>query len=210
MQLLRQHLPLMLANSDRILRTPRYFFCQLGRSYLSSVWVFGGGGPIPLGVLLLLWNAGELLFDCPRCGNSFHAVGISGSILSGCGSAWGPCINCNEQQSFRLDHMGETILAVGPLLRVHRNEAIIERSKQPRFDWKDGLVGESIPDRVIVPAITPASLPTLIAELTGSCLDNPPVEGRPTEDSGQPPFTPSPLPRNTRLPFPLQKKRRSS
>ena len=164
-EVLRQHLPVILANFDRILGTPHHFFCQLGTAFMSSLWVFGGGGPIPLGVLVLLRKAGKMIFGCPRCGGRFHAVGISGSILSGCGAAWGPCLDCNQQQYLRRDHVGASILAIGPLLRTERNEPTIEMGKQPRFDWKGGLVGESTPGRVIVPAVMPADLQHLVAEL---------------------------------------------
>jgi hypothetical protein len=166
--LLRRHLRLILANADRVLETPRYFFCQLRTAFMSSLWVFGGGGPIPLGVLLLLWKSGEMIFECRGCRGRLYAVGISASILSGCGGAWGLCLDCNQQQDTRRDHMGETILAVGPLLRTYRNEPVIEKGKQPRFDWKYGLVGESTHDRVIVPAVEPVDLRTLIEELGAS------------------------------------------
>lgn len=206
-ELFRQHLPVILANGDRILATPRYFFCQLKTAYMSSLWMFGGGGPIPLGVLLLLWNAGEMIFDCPGCGGRLHAVGIFGSILSGCGSAWGQCLDCNQGQHIRRGHIGETILAVGPLLRVHRNEPVIERGKQPRFDWKDGLVGESTPDRVIVPSVLPATLRTLIAELRGSEPEVSPREEQPLPDSGLAKKATQPIRRRFTYPIPLEKKR---
>ena len=207
-ELLRQHLPVILANSDRILETPRYFFCRLRTAYMSSLWIFGGGGPIPLGVLLLLWKAGEMIFECPGCGGHFYAVGISGSILSGCGSAWGPCLNCNQRQHIRRDHMGETILAVGPLLRIHRNESVIEKGKQPRFDWKEGLVGESTPDRVIVPAVEPVDLRTLIAELGGSELEGVSREGQLLQELGPEKETTQPIRRGFTSPIPLEKKRK--
>lgn len=163
--LLRLNLRLILANSDTILNRPAHFFCKLRTAFMSSPWVFGGGGPIPLGVLLLLWNAGEMIFECPNCGGRACAVGVSGSVLSGCGGFWGPCLDCNQQQNTRRDHMGETILAVGPLLRTYRNAPLIEKGKQPRFDWEHGLVGESTPDRVILPAVEPVDLRTLIRRL---------------------------------------------
>jgi hypothetical protein len=206
--LLRRNLRLILANSDRIDGTPRYFFCQLRTAYLSSPWIFGGGGSIPLGVLLLLWKVGEMIFDCPGCEGKFHAEGISGSILSGCGSAWGHCLDCNEWQKIRRDHMGRTILAVGPLLRAHRNEPVIQKGKQPRFDWKDGLVGESTPDTVIVPAVEPVDLRTLVAELGGSHLEVFPRVERPRPDSKPKKKSMQPIGSGLTYPIPLEKKRR--
>jgi hypothetical protein len=160
------HVSVILANSDRILANPRYFFCQLGSAWLSVAFWFGGGGKIPLGVLVALWQRGEMVFDCPRCQGQFYAVGISGSILSGCGRVWGCCANCRSY--VRSLDAATSILAVGNMLRVHRNEAVIERGGQPRFDWAQGLVGESTPDRVIVPAIEGVDLKTLVEELTGT------------------------------------------
>jgi len=206
-ELLQQHLPLILANSDRILETPRYFFCRLRTAYMSSLWMFGGGGSIPLGVLLLLWKAGEMVFECPGCGGQFYAVGTSGSILSGCGSAWGYCLSCNQGQSIRRDHMGKTILAVGALLGTHRNESVIKKGKQPRFDWKEGLVGESTPDRVIVPAIEPVDLRTLIARLGGSELEVVSPEGQLLQELGPDKEALQPIRRGFTSPIPLEKKR---
>ena len=84
-KLFREQLPLVLANADRILATARYFYCQFDDAYLSAIWL-SGGGPIPLGALLLLWRRGHMVFECPECRGRFHAVGMCGSILSGSGS----------------------------------------------------------------------------------------------------------------------------
>ena len=186
-RLFRESLPVILANADRILATPRYFFCQLDSAYMSSLWWFRGGGPIPLGVLLLLWRKGKMIFECPDCRGLLHAVGISGSMLSGCGSAWGPCLDCGEEK-FARGQMGDTMLAVGPMLSEYRNEPVVQRGKRPSFDWKDGLVGEYTPDRVIVPAIEAAPLHVLVSELTGSSLASgatSPAASRPVESRRQ-------------------------
>lgn len=165
-ELLREYLPIVLTSSEQILATPRYFYCQLANAYLSSPYVFGGG-PIPLGVLLLLWDAGAMRFECPSCGGSLHAIGVAGSILSGSGSAWGICTGCRTAQRVTKGRFGRTISAVGKLLPRYRNEPIIEKGGRPRFDWKDGLTGESAPDRVIVPAVEAVDFWGLVCELTG-------------------------------------------
>lgn len=168
-----EHFPTVHANIDRIVETPRYFFCQLRSAWLSAPFVFGGGGPIPLGVLALLWRVGEMIYDCPICGERFFAVGACGSVLSGCGSVWGVCLHCRKRR-FSRRQCGSSIIAVGELLAVHRNEAVIAKGKQPRFDWAEGLMGESSPDRVIVPAITALDLERLVREI----LAFPESEGR--------------------------------
>ena len=74
-ELLREYLPVILASSERILETPRYFYCQLTFAWLSSLWFFAGG-PIParnatyradlqtcvLTIHVLLRRAGRLQF----------------------------------------------------------------------------------------------------------------------------------------------------
>jgi hypothetical protein len=62
--------------------------------------------------------------------------------------------------------LGESILAIGTQLETYRNEPVITDGEQPRFDWKEGLVGESTSARVIAPATEPAGLRTLILELS--------------------------------------------
>ena len=195
--LLCEYLPLILANSERILETPRYFFCQISAAWLSSIWVYGGG-PIPLGVLLLLWDAGEMRFECPSCGSSLYAIGVAGSILSGSGSAWGVCAGCRTAQRVTKYRFGRPISAVGKLLPRYRNEPIIEKGKQPRFDWKDGLTGESTPDRVLVPAVEAVDLWELICELTG----------RDVGDYRRQPFRAGTAPSALFHPLTLEKKRR--
>ena len=159
---LQQGFPLILRNLDGILRTPRLFYCQLGLAYVSC-WFYGGDGPIPLGVLALVWRDGEMIHDCPECGGRFHAIGVSG--LLGGGSTWGLCADCRRYGIFSPAGWFQGLLAVAPLLPQYRNQPIIEHGKRPRFDWKHGLVGETTPDRVILPAVEPLALSALIAEL---------------------------------------------
>ena len=59
-----------------------------------------------------------------------------------------------------------TTLRVRGVLGQYTNQPVIERGKQPRFDWKEGLVGESTPDQVMVPAVEPVDLLSLVRELT--------------------------------------------
>ncbi len=165
-QLLREHLSILVASSRRIIETPRYFFCGPVSAWLSTWFLYGGGGRIPLGVLCLLWEAGEMVFECPGCGGVLYAVGVGGSPFSGSATAWGVCVGCRTWQRQPDAGGSRTIHVVGGLLGGYRNEPVIERGKQPRFDWKEGLVGESTPDRVIVPAVVHVDLSTLIGDLT--------------------------------------------
>jgi hypothetical protein len=161
-EILWRGFPLILGNLDRILRTPRFFFCQLQSAYSWTFW-FGPSGPIPLGVLVLLWKTGKMIYRCPECGGRFHAVGVGGSFSGG--DVWGLCADCGYSGKFSSRSWLEGFLAAARLLPLYRNEPIIEYGKRPRFDWKDGLVGETTPDKVLAPAVEPVDLPALLDEL---------------------------------------------
>lgn len=163
MEELRRSFPLIVRNLDHILKTPRLFFCQLQSAYTWAFWI-GPSGPVPLGVLALLWQQGKMIFDCPECGGRFYALGVGGSFSSS--EVWGLCADCNYDGKFScfpgwLQNYSE----VAKLLPFYKNEPVIEYGKRPRFDWKYGLVGETTPDKIVVPAVEPASLTTLLAEL---------------------------------------------
>jgi hypothetical protein len=203
--LLREHFAVILENLDRILDTPRYFFCLLRSAWFSCLWVYGGGR-IPLGVLALLWNEGKMVYDCPSCGFRLHAVGLTGSILTGVRSAWGFCAGCGQKQTLRNPSGHDDLIAVGELVGFHRNEPVVEKGTRPIFDWKDGLKGEFTPDRVIVPAVEPVDARTLIVELRGSELKDGRQEGELLPDPGPTKREPQPVRRSSSHPIPLEKK----
>jgi hypothetical protein len=126
--LLREHFAVILENLDLILDTPRYFFCLLRSAWFSCLWVYGGGR-IPLGVLALLWNEGKMLYSCPSCGFRLHAVGLTGSILTGIRSARGFCAGCGQKQTLRNPSGHDDLIAVGKLVGIHRNEPVVERER---------------------------------------------------------------------------------
>jgi hypothetical protein len=162
MEILRRGSPLILRNLDRILRTPRFFFCQLQSAYSWTFW-FGPSGPIPLGVLVSLWENGKMIYGFPQCGGRLYAIGVGGSF--GGGDVWGLCADCGYNGKFSSASWNEGFFAVAQLLPLYKNEPVIEYGKRPRFDWKYGLVGETTPDKVLVPAVEPVVLPALLAEL---------------------------------------------
>jgi len=162
MEMLRREFPLILRNLRYILRTPRFFFCQLQSAYSWTFW-FGPSGPIPLGVLILLWENGEMIYDCPKCGGRLHAVGVGGSFNGG--AFWGLCADCSYDSKVVSRSWIQGFFAVARLLPLYKNELIIEYGKRSRFDWKYGLVGETTPDKVLVPPVEPVDLAALLAEL---------------------------------------------
>ena len=114
-ELLREYLPVILGNFERILETPRYFFCQPGSAFLSCSFFYGGGGPIPLGVLAVLWDSGEMIFDCPTCAGRLYAVGLH-RLLGGSGTVWGVCAGCRRWKESCHDHLVGSSHAVGEIV----------------------------------------------------------------------------------------------
>lgn len=168
MESLRRGFPLILLSLDRILRTPRFFFCQLQSAYTWALWV-GPTGPIPLGVLVLLWENGTMIYGCPDCSSRVYALGVGGSLTRG--EVWGLCAGCSSNGDFIPKSWHDGILwsqgffPIARLLPFYQNEPIIEYEKRPRFSWKYGLVGETTPDKVLVPPVEPVPLTQLLAEL---------------------------------------------
>jgi|PersoiStandDraft_1058852.scaffolds.fasta_scaffold07766_1 hypothetical protein len=165
----REGLSRILANADLILEKPEYFYCQPVDAYLSSPYF--GGGPIPLGVLIHLWEDGVMLDDCPGCGGRLYAVG--GCWMFSYYSLLGVCRDCGEWQKACGSHSSrqergfpEFMFTAKELLKTFRNEPVIERGKRRRFDWAEGLVGEETPDRTVRPAAEGIDLETLF-ELLG-------------------------------------------
>ncbi len=163
MALLRREFPLIIRNLEHILRTPRFFFCLLKSAYVSTPWLFGGGGPAPFGVLAILWEDGSLLYQCPKCAGHFYALGAAGGFSGG--RVWGICTDCRKGSEFDVENWPFPLVAIGRLLALYRNEPIIETGEQPRFDWKDGLKGATTPDRIILPAVGTVDLGSLLTEL---------------------------------------------
>jgi hypothetical protein len=105
-----------------------------------------------------------MIYDCPECGGRLHAVGVGGSFSGG--DVWGLCADCSYKGEFGCSPgWHEGFFAVARLLPLYKNESIIECGKRPRFDWQYGLVGETTPDKVLVAAIEPVDLPSLLDEL---------------------------------------------
>ena len=161
--MLRREFPLIIRNLHHILRTPRFFYHQLESAYIWTFWAFGGGGPVPFGLLALVWKRGSLQFQCPKCGGHFYALGTGGGFSGG--RVWGICADCRKEAEFPAPYWPAPLFAVGPLLRPYRNEPIIAMGQRPKFDWRDGLKGETTPDRIVLPAVGTVTLSALLAEL---------------------------------------------
>lgn len=160
--LLMEHLPLVLANAERILSKKEYFFCvDTSLAFLSIA--YGTGGPIPLGVLVQLWQAGELIKQCPECDGKLYVLGCGGSPLSGTHSWWGFCPECKKRiHRSNEGKFRDLYVPIQDLLWEYPNETTIEKGERKKFSWGKGLVGKETPDVVIKAAIEGIALEELI------------------------------------------------
>jgi len=156
---------LILKNFDRILKNEKYFFCEFGDAFLSMPYI-GPDGPISIGILLMLWQRGDLIEVCPECGGDVYIRGAGGSPLSGTHTYWGSCVKCRKNKVFH----GESGFAsiwnpIRELLKKYPNKTVIKEGKRKYFSWRDGLAGETTPDEIIKERVQAVELETLINEL---------------------------------------------
>lgn len=79
-------------NRERIFATPELYDAKLSFPALSCAYF--GGGPLSLGILLELWDAGYWTAPCPECGGTCRVTYWCGSPLSGMNYWWGFCLDC--------------------------------------------------------------------------------------------------------------------
>ena len=165
-EVLCQNFEVILKNFSIILENERYFFCEIGTAFLSIPYI-GPGGQIPLGVLVLLSQKGDIIKKCPDCGGKAYILGAGGSPLSGTHSWWGICPKCGKTKSQRGGSGFSSIfMPINEMLKKYPNKSIIKKGKRQYFTWKDGLTGEATPDIIIKEKIQGADIKTLIKELT--------------------------------------------
>jgi hypothetical protein len=167
--LLGQHADLLLRRWQEICETPHFFHAFAGRCHVNLI----PDREIPLGVLVHLWHIGELATLCPYCGGLLLIYDLSGSVLSGSHDWQGACRGCQRSVGRRevpRQQEPDFVKLWQPLraeLAEHRNEREVEPGQRPKFSWKQGLVGERTPDRVIRPRIDPAPLAAVVDVLRG-------------------------------------------
>jgi len=162
-RLLKEHLPLLLANRERILHTPEYFFCTLEDAYASLAYV--GGGRLYLGVLALVWKRELVRSACIDCGGPLFLLGLAGSPLSGTHSIWGICSSCRDHKTWMEPSLTTIAMPIRELIQKYPNEAIVKKGQRRTFSWA-GLVGEDTPDEVIRPAVEGKNLLQVVWELS--------------------------------------------
>lgn len=93
-KLLLQSFGLLREHADEIINTPAYSFCTLRVVRLALFYI--GGGKVPLGALLQLWQEGKLIETCPVCAGEIYLFSAGGSPLSGMNAWSGICPSCNR------------------------------------------------------------------------------------------------------------------
>lgn len=86
---------LLRANAARIDSRRDFALCTMRCAFISIAYI-GGSGPIPLGLLLKMWEDGMGSGQCPDCGSRTLYVCAGGSPLSGSHSVFGICDPCNK------------------------------------------------------------------------------------------------------------------
>ena len=164
MALLCENLDLILKRADLIMKRPEYFY--LRNSWILVGAIYRGSKNIPLGALLKLWLDGKWTGVCPDCGGKAYIYAAGGSLLSGRHYCHAMCPVCrNTEYSLKGTVLYELLDPAFDLCRRYSQQQKILRTQGPRFSWSKGLVGESVPDKILEDAVKPVSLETLVNKL---------------------------------------------
>lgn len=158
------NLGLILANADLVFKRPEFFYIRhswmlIGAAYLGSKY-------IPLGVLLKLWQGDSWIGECPQCAGRAYIYYAGGSPLSGSHQADAVCSSCRETVKSK-NHKAFTSLMkeACDLCNRYKRQQKILRTRGPVFSWGKGLVGESLPDKILEDVERPVSLEAMVNEL---------------------------------------------
>lgn len=130
--LLKMSIVPFLRHAQWILGRDDLFYALLPGAYLASS-VLPESGPIPLGVLIRLWERRNWMERCPKCHEWLYIIGVAHHISRGQNSWWGLCASCNgaiEPHRPSLIHgpvpvcPGDFCRPVVQLLRVHDRRMI--------------------------------------------------------------------------------------
>jgi hypothetical protein len=164
MQLFCDNLELILANSELVLKTPEYFQIRHEWSLVGGAYV--GSKYIPLGVLIKLWQNDQWLGECPECGSKTYIYCAGGSPLSGSHYTNAVCTTCKEfVDQKKSSGLAALIKPAFDYCSTHTQNRKILRTKGPVFSWSKGLVGETVPDKVLEDVVQPVELEVMINNL---------------------------------------------
>ncbi len=163
-----ENLDLILKHSDQIIARPEFFYIRHSWMMVGAMYV--GSNYIPLGVLLLLWQSGRWTTECLGCGGKAYIYKIAGSPLSGSHYCHAFCPVCAETLNSK-QSKGFTVLMKQALdlSKTYNQKRKILRTKGPRFSWRNGTVGEKVPDKILEDLVVPVSLTAIIKCLREQC-----------------------------------------
>ena len=159
LRLLGDRIGLILNNAQVILTNEQYFYCLLPSAYL-SVMFLPESGPIPLGVLIRLWERRVWMDRCPHCNEWVYIIGAAGNPLSQSHSWWGLCPDCKgdvNQQGPSLIHgttqdfLQDICDPARELLKVYDNRPITLK-RNVKHCSADSPEASSVPIRPVEPA----------------------------------------------------------
>ena len=128
-KLLNRDFGLILRNAQFIINNERYSYCLIPGAYLSAVFI-PESGPVPLGVLIKLWEKREWMDRCSRCGEWVYIIGAAYNSLNEACTWWGICSACNSssnsngralQQGTKENFIEELYHPVRTLLKQYEN-----------------------------------------------------------------------------------------
>lgn len=162
LELFRENFDLILKNSDLIINKPRYFHSYLEASSIGLMHM--GGHYAPLGALLQLWKNNEFIDKCDHCKGQLYLFHGGGSPLSGSNKCLGICRKCKTISRKSLPGVKSLVNALKHI-KNNLNYQLIQQTKGEFFSFKDGLIGNPVPDKILEEGIIPVTITELISEL---------------------------------------------
>jgi len=133
----------ILRNAQMILSHDPHFYCLIPGAYILASLI-PESGPIPIGVLIRLWERWKWMAPCRNCNEWVYIIGAAGNPLSGTHSWWGICSGCRgdinqqgpafirgEARSFIQD----LCVPVCDLLRIYDNRPVVPKLDNQPWSW---------------------------------------------------------------------------
>lgn len=157
--LLSENLQMIIDNTPHIIKHKKYFYTQFSSAVIGTT--IHGEEFIPLGILLLLWQDGNLKDTCPHCGGTVYIIGAGGSPLSGSHKWYGCCAKCRERIT------GSSIFSniwrpAVELKNKFLNRRIIKRYNLKSENWFQKLQEKRRPDEILKEKIEGSTVEELI------------------------------------------------
>jgi hypothetical protein len=160
--LFKENFDLILKYSELIINTPKYFHSYIESSTVSLAYM--GGYYAHIGALLQLWEEDSFVDECNQCNGKLYFFQGGGSPLSGGNGCMGICGECGTILCKRLDGT-KALMKAFDHVKYSLNTRLILRKKGQAFSFKDGLVGDPVPDKVIESGVEPVTMTELLADL---------------------------------------------